>query len=97
MTNPRCTEQAALSRASETPSQGPEGALTKMLVAVLGFWHAWVSPWLGPACRFEPSCSCYAGEAIASYGPARGVWLGMRRLVRCHPFNAGGYDPVPRG
>ena len=69
----------------------------KGLVALLDFWHAWISPWFGPACRFEPSCSCYAGQAIEAHGPARGAWLGLRRLGRCHPLNPGGYDPVPRG
>lgn len=67
------------------------------LSAALAFWHRWISPWLGPACRFEPSCSCYARQAIENHGAGRGLWLGLRRLGRCHPFNPGGYDPVPRG
>ena len=54
-----------------------------------------VSPLLGPACRFYPSCSSYALEAIERYGVARGGWLAMKRLARCHPFNPGGIDPVP--
>jgi uncharacterized protein len=54
-----------------------------------------LSPMLGPHCRFYPSCSCYALTAIERYGIWRGSWLGLCRLLRCHPFNEGGYDPVP--
>ncbi|MDP9083055.1 MAG: membrane protein insertion efficiency factor YidD [Pseudomonadota bacterium] len=53
-----------------------------------------LSPLLGPRCRFYPSCSCYAHTAIERYGVWRGVGLGLRRLLRCHPFAEGGYDPV---
>lgn len=54
-----------------------------------------LSPWLGQRCRFYPSCSCYAHTAVQEYGAARGAWLALRRLLRCHPFHEGGYDPVP--
>ena len=58
-------------------------------------YQALLSPILGPACRFSPSCSEYAYQAIARYGPLKGSQLAMKRLLRCHPFNPGGFDPVP--
>ena len=69
--------------------------IAPVLVFLLRGWHRLVSPWLGAACRFEPSCSCYAASAIERYGALRGVGLAARRLARCHPFHPGGFDPVP--
>jgi hypothetical protein len=63
-------------------------------VYLLRFYKYAISPILPPACRFTPTCSEYAAEAIEKYGFLKGSWLGLRRLSRCHPFNAGGYDPV---
>lgn len=65
-----------------------------LMVAVTGY-RRFISPLLPPRCRFEPSCSAYALEALQVHGAARGVWLAVRRVARCHPFNPGGYDPVP--
>jgi len=58
-------------------------------------YQAAISPWLGPACRFEPSCSRYAVEAIERHGVGRGGWLAALRVGRCHPLGDSGYDPVP--
>jgi len=72
---------------------------TRSLLAFLGFYRRWLSPVmhaLSPTgCRFRPTCSEYAAEAVATHGAARGSWLALRRLMRCHPFGASGFDPVP--
>jgi len=64
------------------------------LIALLKFYKLVISPILPPSCRFSPTCSQYASEAIARYGAMRGSVLALRRLLRCNPFSAGGYDPV---
>jgi len=66
------------------------------LLAVVRFYQRAISPAFPPRCRFYPSCSAYALEAIELHGAARGSWLALRRVCRCHPWNAGGVDPVPR-
>lgn len=66
-----------------------------LLVWLLRGYQLLLSPMLGPRCRFYPSCSNYAIEALRVHGGARGAWLAARRVCRCHPWHAGGYDPVP--
>ncbi len=72
------------------PSSGARGA-----ARALGLYKRFVSPLMPPACRFTPTCSEYAREAILRHGLSRGLALTARRLSRCHPFHAGGHDPVP--
>jgi putative membrane protein insertion efficiency factor len=65
-----------------------------VLISLLRVYKAVISPLLPPSCRFTPTCSEYAMEAVRKYGALRGTYLGVRRLLRCHPFHPGGYDPV---
>ncbi|MGA9770237.1 MAG: membrane protein insertion efficiency factor YidD [Blastocatellia bacterium] len=65
-----------------------------VLIALIRFYQMAVSPMLPPSCRFTPTCSTYTMEAIKKYGALRGFYMGVRRLLRCHPFHPGGYDPV---
>lgn len=69
--------------------------MQKILITLVRGYRYAVSPALGNHCRFHPSCSAYAEEAIATHGAVRGTWLTARRLSRCHPWHAGGLDPVP--
>jgi putative membrane protein insertion efficiency factor len=64
-------------------------------VFAVGVYRRWISPLLPPSCRFHPSCSAYAAEALTVHGALRGSWLALRRLLRCGPWHPGGYDPVP--
>lgn len=68
--------------------------MRNILIGGLRLYKRWISPLLPAGCRFHPTCSEYMCEAVERYGAARGVWLGLRRLARCHPFREGGFDPV---
>ena len=71
-------------------------SMTRVMIWALKGYKLAISPWFGAACRYEPTCSAYAEEAIRLHGPVRGVWLGARRIARCHPWGGSGYDPVPQ-
>ncbi|MHB1951439.1 MAG: membrane protein insertion efficiency factor YidD [Acidiferrobacteraceae bacterium] len=69
--------------------------MQNLILSLIGAYRALLSPWLGRHCRFWPTCSDYAAEAIRQHGSSRGLWLAARRIARCHPWNPGGVDPVP--
>lgn len=69
--------------------------VTKLLIGCIRFYRMAVSPWTLPSCRFVPTCSGYAIEALQGHGPLRGSWMALRRIARCHPWGGKGYDPVP--
>ena len=69
--------------------------MARLLVLLVRFYQRFIGPGLPRACRYYPSCSAYAVEALSRHGAARGAWLATRRILRCHPFHPGGVDPVP--
>lgn len=72
-----------------------KGLLTKLLLLPIYFYKGAISPLLPPSCRFTPSCSTYAVEAIKKHGPFKGMWLAIKRILRCNPWGGCGHDPVP--
>ncbi len=82
-------------RPGEAPVAPPRGRLQSALIGALRGYKRWLSPLLPPACRYLPTCSDYAQEAVVRHGAVRGSWLAARRLCRCHPWGGHGYDPVP--
>jgi uncharacterized protein len=69
--------------------------MARILLSVIGFYRRAISPLTPPSCRFTPTCSAYAEEAVRTHGAGKGSWLAIRRLFRCHPFGGSGFDPVP--
>ncbi|MCF0136673.1 MAG: membrane protein insertion efficiency factor YidD [Lachnospiraceae bacterium] len=69
--------------------------MKRFLLFLIRIYQKWISPLKKPCCRFYPTCSCYAKEAIMKYGAGKGTKLAIKRILRCHPFHEGGYDPVP--
>lgn len=69
--------------------------MKRVLLAVFRFYQRAISPLFSPRCRYIPTCSEYAVEAVEKYGALKGGWLALKRFLRCHPFHKGGYDPVP--
>ena len=69
--------------------------ITRLLILPIRFYQRFISPLFPPVCRFTPSCSHYAIEAITKHGPVKGLWLAIKRILRCNPWGGSGYDPVP--
>lgn len=104
---PRPTPLAAAARPGPPPAAHPgspaagsvgreaQSRLVRVVAAPVIAYRRWISPALPARCRFYPSCSAYTLEALSRHGVARGIWLSLRRLGRCHPFHPGGFDPVP--
>jgi putative membrane protein insertion efficiency factor len=70
-------------------------ATERLMLGLIRTYQLTLSPWLGRDCRYMPTCSAYAAEAIRRFGPRRGAWLALKRVGRCHPWGGAGYDPVP--
>jgi putative membrane protein insertion efficiency factor len=69
--------------------------MKRLLIGLIRVYRYFLSPLFGPSCRFYPTCSAYAAEAIDTHGAVKGTWLALRRILKCHPWHAGGIDPVP--
>jgi putative membrane protein insertion efficiency factor len=89
---PRVAQVELARNAGREPGPGP---VAWLLIGILRIYRRWISPLLGVNCRFYPTCSRYAMDAIEKHGVTKGSWLAARRLGKCHPYHAGGVDPVP--
>ena len=69
--------------------------MKNLLIALIRFYRTFISPFKAPCCRFYPTCSEYALQAVQKYGALKGSWLAVKRICKCHPFHKGGYDPLP--
>ncbi len=69
--------------------------MKKLVLLIITFYRKYISPAFPPTCRFTPTCSAYALEAVSKHGAMKGVFLSIKRILKCHPFHPGGYDPVP--
>jgi hypothetical protein len=94
------TDDAAVGHVDHVDVAPPAGAshagpIARVLLVLIRFYQRWISPALPPRCRFYPTCSAYAAEALRVHGAARGTWLAVVRIAKCQPFHAGGVDRVP--
>jgi putative membrane protein insertion efficiency factor len=90
-------KSAKVAARTSTPLENelaPQSVLRDLTIGILRIYKRWISPMIPSACRFHPTCSEYMIEAVERHGAIRGLWLGVRRLLRCHPFHQGGFDPV---
>lgn len=95
-TETMCQECASAGERVRMVGRGSSGPLASFILSGVRFYRRVLSPLKGaPSCRFTPTCSQYALEAVERHGAWQGSWLAVRRIVRCHPLNPGGYDPVP--
>ncbi|CUA83421.1 MULTISPECIES: membrane protein insertion efficiency factor YidD [Gulbenkiania] len=69
--------------------------MSRLFILLIRFYQLAISPWIAPRCRYQPTCSSYALEAVSRHGVCKGGWLALRRIARCHPWGGSGYDPVP--
>lgn len=89
------TEMGTVQDELNANQKGRVGIAARIVIILLRFYHRWISPLLGPICRFYPSCSVYAVEVISTHGLAKGGWLAAKRLLKCNPLHPGGVDLPP--